>query len=605
MSKKQKIVEPSSTQPLLVEVAWEVCQQLGGIYTVIRSKVPHMVETWGDQYVLVGPYDSHKSPSEFEEAEPTGPVGEAVQALRQRGFEVHDGYWLISGRPRTILINPRSVYGRLGEIKYLLWEHHHIGLPDDPWLTDAVAAFGFLVQQFFEALLGARPASQPVIGHFHEWMAGSAIPEIRRANLPMGVVFTTHATSLGRYIAPNDPGFYDHLPLIDWAGEARRYGIEPQVLIERAAAHGSHVLTTVSDITALECEHLLGRRSDVVLPNGLNIERFVAMHEFQNLHKTYKDKINRFVMAHFFPSYTFDLDKTLYFFSSGRYEYRNKGFDLVLEALARLRGKIREAGLDRTIVFFLITQRPFRSINAEVLRWRAVMEEMRETCDSIKNQVGERLFESTAKGEAPPLDDLVDDVWRLRLRRMRLAWRTTRLPPVVTHDLTEEAGDEVLGQIRYTSLWNTADDPVKVVYHPDFIASVNPLFGMDYSQFVRGCHLGIFPSHYEPWGYAPLESAASGVPAITSDLAGFGSYLEKNMPDHESSGLWVVHRRHAGFEAAVEELAGRMFRFASLDRRQRIALRNQVESCADAFDWSNLGKYYAQAHAMALERTGH
>jgi glycogen(starch) synthase len=606
MAKSRKSAVPSSpAEPLLVEVAWEVAQQLGGIYTVIRSKVPHMVETWGDRYVLVGPYDPQKSPAEFEEAEPTGPIGEAVQALRQRGYEVHDGYWLISGRPRTILLNPRSAYERLGEIKFLLWDHHRIGLPGDHWLLDAVAAFGFLVQQFLEALVAAQPAARPVIGHFHEWMAGSAIPELRRASAPVSIVFTTHATSLGRYIAPNDPAFYDHLPLIDWSGEARRYGIEPQVLLERAAAHGSHVLTTVSDITALECEHLLGRRSDVVLPNGLNIERFVAMHEFQNLHKTYKDKINEFVMAHFFPSYTFDLDKTLYFFSSGRYEYRNKGFDLVLEALARLRTRLRREGADKTVVFFLITQRPFRSVSAEVLRWRAVMEEMRDTCESIKNQVGERLFEATAKSEAPPLDDLVDDFWRLRLRRMRLAWRTNRLPPVVTHDLVDEGGDDVLAQIRYTNLWNTADDPVKVVYHPDFIASVNPLFGMDYSQFVRGCHLGLFPSHYEPWGYAPLECAASGVPAVTSDLAGFGSYLEKNMPDHETSGLWVIHRRHVAFDQAAEELAQRMYQFTLLDRRQRIALRNQVESSADAFDWSNLGQYYAQAHAMALERTGH
>ena len=138
---------------------------------------------------------------------------------------------------------------------------------------------------------------------------------------------------------------------------------------------------------------------------------------------------------------------------------------------------------------------------------------------------------------------------------------------------------------------------------PDFIASVNPLFGMDYSQFVRGCHLGIFPSHYEPWGYAPLECAASGVPAITSDLAGFGSYLEHNMPDHTDRGLWVIHRRHSSFDQAAEELAQRMYDFALLDRRQRIALRNQVESSSEDFDWSNLGRFYAQAHAMALQRT--
>lgn len=51
----------------------------------------------------------------------------------------------------------------------------------------------------------------------------------------------------------------------------------------------------LSDITGFEAEYLLGRKPDVITPNGLNIERFAAMHEFQNLHKQYKDVINEFV----------------------------------------------------------------------------------------------------------------------------------------------------------------------------------------------------------------------------------------------------------------------------------------------------------------------
>jgi glycogen(starch) synthase len=590
--------------PHLFEVAWEVCQQLGGIYTVIRSKVPHMIERWGERYCLVGPYDPQKSPAEFEEAPADGPIGDAVAALRARGLDVRHGRWLITGLPRTVLLGPRSAADRLGEIKRLFWEHHRIGLPGEDRLTADVLLFGYLVHEFFWALAHERERLGPIIGHFHEWMAGSAIPELRHGRAPVAVVFTTHATLLGRHIAPNDPGFYDHLPSIRWESEARRYGIEPQVLLERAAAHGSHIFTTVSGITALECEHLLGRRPDLALPNGLNLERFVAMHEFQNLHLTYKEKINQFVMAHFFPSYTFDLDRTLYFFTSGRSEYRNKGFDLTIEALARLNHRLRAAGMDRTVVFFLITQRPFRSISAEVLRYRAVMEEMRRTCEAIEQQVGDRLFVATAQGEVPLLDDLIDDQLWLQLRRMRLAWRTHRLPPVLTHDLADENRDEVLQQIRTCNLWNTADDPVKIVYHPDFITFLNPLFGLDYSQFIRGCHLGIFPSHYEPWGYAPMECVASGVPAITSDLAGFGTYLLENMPDYQARGLYVVHRRGGNFDAAAGELAGWLTDFARLERRDRIALRNRVEGCSEQFDWSNLGRYYAEAHNLALRRAG-
>ena len=155
-------------------------------------------------------------------------------------------------------------------------------------------------------------------------------------NVPVSLVFTTHATLLGRYLAMNDPEFYNHLPFFNWLDEAINFNIESPVRIERAAAHGSHVFTTVSEVTARECVHLLGRDPDVVTPNGINNERFAVLHEFQNLHQEYKEKIHQFVMAHFFSNYTFNLDKTIYLFTSGRFEFRNKGFGLTLEALARL-----------------------------------------------------------------------------------------------------------------------------------------------------------------------------------------------------------------------------------------------------------------------------
>ncbi|HUU11025.1 MAG TPA: hypothetical protein VM431_10870 [Phycisphaerae bacterium] len=374
--------------------------------------------------------------------------------------------------------------------------------------------------------------------------------------------------------------------------------------MERAAAHGAHVFTTVSEVTALECEHLLGRRPDVLVPNGLNIERFVATHEFQNLHREFKEQIQQFVMAHFFPSYTFDLDRTLFFFTAGRYEYRNKGYDLVIQSLGRLNGEMKRAGIDRTVVLFLVTQRPCRSINAEVLRSRAVMEEMRHTCGQITKQLGRRLFEATVAGQAPPFEQLADDLLRLRLRRVSHAWRTRRLPRLVTHDLADEAGDEALNHIQQCMLFNLADDPVKVVYHPDFITSDNPLFGMDYEQFVRGCHLGIFPSWYEPWGYTPMECVALGVPAVTSDLSGFGTYLLEHVPDHRDQGLMVVRRRGATFEQAATELTGVLLEFLKMERRDRIAQRNRVESLSDQFDWKHLARHYDEAHQLALRRAG-
>lgn len=586
-------------RPLIFETAWEVCRQEGGIYTVLRSKAPFMVSQWGSRYHLLGPFDAETSPLEFEQTRLSGRVGRAVKALRSRGIDAHYGRWLVTGQPSTVLLNPRSVWDRLPEIKYLLWDHHGIATPPDDPLIDGVVAFGYLVEQFLRELTSQDDLHAPVLLHAHEWMGGSAIPEIRRSGLPVRMVFTTHATMLGRFLAANDPWFYDHVPFVDWQADASRFHIEPQVRIERAAAHSAHLLTTVSEVTSYECEHLLGRKPDLVTPNGLNIERFVAMHEFQNLHREYKELIQKFVMAQFFPSYTFDLDKTLYFFSSGRYEYRNKGFDITLEALARLNLMLKREVVDRTVVFFLVTRRPARNINPHVLQRVAMLEELRRNIDSMRDQFGHRLFKATARGAVPDYNTLVDDYWKLRLQRLLHAWNTPNLPPVVTHDLQED--DEVLRQLRYLRLINLPSDPVKVVYHPDFITPASPLFGMDYDQFVRGCHMGIFPSFYEPWGYTPLESIALGLPAVTSDLSGFGTHVQASIPEHEEMGVFVTPRRSEPFERSAQRLAEWLLAFCKLSRRDRIRQRNHVESCSDRFDWRQLGRAYVEAYTRAVD----
>jgi len=591
-------------EPLLFELAWEVCNQVGGIYTVLRSKVPSMVDRWGSRYCLVGPYNHATASVEFEEAPLTGAVGQAVKALRDAGITAHYGRWLVTGRPTVVLLDHLSIFGRLHEVKFLLWKNHNIPTPAADELVNNVVAFGELARLFLWAVSQKESPRRPIIAHFHEWMAGTAIPELRRDNWPGAIVFTTHATILGRYLAMNDPVFYDHLAFFNPDAEATKFNVDSQYRIERAAAHGAHVFTTVSDVTALECKSLLGRAVDILLPNGLNIARFERLHEMQNLHRVYKDKIHEFTMGHFFPSYSFDLDRTLYFFTSGRYEYRNKGLDLTLESLARLNHRLKQAGVKITVVAFIITKRPFKSINVHALHTRAMLDEFKEVTDQIKSQVGDKLFRAATEGKVPDLNSFVDDYWRLRLRRTIHAWKSNMPPGIVTHDLIDDRHDEVLNQLRTAQLWNHQHDPVKVIYHPDFISSTNPLWGMEYEQFVRGCHLGVFPSYYEPWGYTPLESIASGVPAVTSDLSGFGSYLLQLLPEHDQRGIYCIHRRYSSFHASADELADLMFRFCQLSQRDRIALRNAVESFAEHFDWHNLGKRYNEAHELALDRVG-
>jgi len=599
MPKKSK----PKINPILIEVAWEVCNQVGGIYTVIRSKAPAMMKNHSGNFCMIGPYVSKNIQAEIEPLNDVEDIfGQAAANLRKKGYDVMYAEWLITGKPRVVLLNPLIEEKVLNVLKYLLWKNHGIATPTGNLLIDQIIAFAFLTKVFLDELIKLR-GDQQVIAHFHEWMAGLPILDITREKMPVKTVFTTHATQLGRHLAINSPLFYAHLPFFSWEEEAKRFGVVTEAAIEYGCAQKCTVFTTVSEVTARECKHLLRRAPEVIVPNGLNIQRFEALHEIQNLHALYKENINEFVMGHFFQSYSFDLNNTLYFFTSGRYEYKNKGFDLTLEALVHLNEQLKEEKSDITVVMFFVTKREFTSIKPEVLQSKAVMEEIRQVCSAIQKQVGKRFFiESTMRQDQrlPDLNSFVDEYWALRYRRTIQTWKTKSLPQTVTHRLVNEEHDDIVRFITRRKLLNRPEDKVKIIYHPDFINSTNPLFGLDYSQFVRGCHLGIFPSYYEPWGYTPLECMASGVPAVTSDLSGFGDYLMKHMPDHEKGGMFVVERGKRTFDWSAKQLSAFLYKFLKQSRRDRIAQRNNVESYSSAFDWSNLIKHYEEAYELAI-----
>lgn len=590
---------------VLFEIAWEVCNQVGGIYTVIRTKVPAMVEKWDDNYYLLGPYFEKKASAEFEEITDLDDtnVGKTVRRLREMGYTVHYGFWLVTGKPRVVLFDLESINHELDTIKYNLWEKNRISTINTEPLVNQTLCFGEMVRIYLKEYAEENARREDISAQFHEWMASSGLPDLKRENVKVATTFTTHATMLGRYLAQNVDGFYSKLPFFDWEQEAKNYNIVTQASIERFAALSAHVLTTVSDVTARECEVFLGRMPDLVTPNGLNVVRFQAVHEFQNLHLKYKERIHEFVLGHFFPSYSFDLDKTLYFFTSGRYEFSNKGYDLTLEALARLNYKMVQANMDMTVVMFIVTKQPYYSVNPDVLQSRAVLNELQETCTAIEKEVGEKLFLAAASGvdhKMPDLNNFVDEYWRLRLRRTIQTWKTDKLPAFVTHDLKEEDG--ITDFCRKANLVNNERDRVKIVYHPDFISSTNPLFGLDYGQFVRGCHLGVFPSYYEPWGYTPLECVVRGVPTVTSDLSGFGDYIMQIMRDYENRGIYVINRKSQTYAQAADQMADILFKFVKMQRRDRIMQRNRVENISDVFDWMNLRSYYDTAHDLATKR---
>ena len=608
-------VDVSTDNRLLVEVGWEVCNQVGGIYTVLRTKSQITSRKYGNRYCLVGPYVEATADTEFEPLPLTGTFGRAVELLLERGVHAHFGRWLVSGKPQVILIDYAKHLDKLNQYKYFLWKDHGIETTDDREVNDVIL-FGYLVAELFEILceLLTPPAAHerslvpehdgialPILGQFHEWMGAAAILEIRRRGLKVASIFTTHATLLGRYLASDDHNFYSFLPQIDPGGSAHARGIHPRYAVERSAAASATVFTTVSEITGYEAQHFLGRAPDVLLPNGLNIQRFTALHEFQNLHAVSKQKIHDFVVGHFFPSYSFDLDRTLYVVTSGRYEYTNKGLDLYIEALARLNWRLKSTRQLATIVAFIITRAPNRGMNVDVLKSQVLFGELATTVRAISEQMRQKLLESVAMGRQPQTD-LLDEYAQVRLKRMTHAWRRRHLPAIVTHDMTYDAHDAVLGKLRSCNLVNLPDDPVKVVFHPEFLSSTSPLIGLDYDEFVRGCHLGVFPSYYEPWGYTPMECAALGVPAITSDLAGFGGYVQRTIPDHDQKGMFVLERRYKSFDESADQLATLMQNVLLAERRERIDLRNRVEALSAQFDWNELARNYWAAHELALTR---
>lgn len=589
----------SNKATLLFEFAWEVCNQIGGIYTVMKTKAPSMVERWGSNYFMVGPYNQHTSSLEFEKSEAPEVLRPAFERLAQKGIQCHFGHWLINGHPQAILIDYNACYQILGDIKYFLWADNGVSLEGNDGEVDAVVAFGHAIAELLEAV--SETSHKPIVAHFHEWMAGTALPRLRHKNTPVATVFTTHATQLGRYIASNDPNFYSNLPWINPDEAARYYTIWSKYAIERAAAHSAHVFTTVSEVTARESQYLLGRKPDFVLPNGLNTHQFAALHEFQNLHLKYKERIHEFVMGHFFPSYSFDLDRTIYLFTSGRYEYLNKGMDIFIEGLAQLNERLKTLPKPPTVVAFIITRAPVKSLNVTSLQNHLRFEELKATCHDLESNLCQRILDAAARGRMPTYEDLMTNEVQVRLKRAMLARKTSQWPPIVTHDMWNDGEDPVLRHLRHRNLLNAPSDPVKVVFHPDFV-TMSSLFSLDYEQFVRGCHMGIFPSYYEPWGYTPLECLALGLPTVTTDLSGFGAYVEHHVPDALQNGTLVLNRSKQSTGECINQLTSYLVKFCELNRRERIALRNRAERLTERFTWEVMAAHYHRAHAEALTR---
>uniref|UniRef100_A0AAZ3P7E4 Glycogen [starch] synthase n=1 Tax=Oncorhynchus tshawytscha TaxID=74940 RepID=A0AAZ3P7E4_ONCTS len=526
---------------VLFEIAWEVANKVGGIYTVIQTKARLTAEEWGENYFLVGPYVESNVRTQVELIEPTNPaLKRAIDKMNSSGCKVYFGRWLIEGSPYVVLIDVAFTAWNLDKWKKELWDNFSIGVPwFDREANDAVL-FGFLTAW----LLGevAQCEEPPhILAHFHEWLAGLGLALCRQRQLPVATIFTTHATLLGRYLCAGSVDFYNNLADFNVDKEAGDRQIYHRYCLERTAARCAHVFTTVSQITAVEAEHLLKRKPDIITPNGLNVKKFSAMHEFQNLHAQSKNRIQEFIRGHFYGHLDFNLDKCLFLFIAGRYEFSNKGADIFLEALARLNYLLRVNHSDVTVVAFFIMPARTNNFNVETLKGQAVRKQL---C-----------------GQLPDVS-------------------------------------KMLSKDDFTMMKRA----IFVIFHPEFLSSTSPLLPMDYEEFVRGCHLGVFPSYYEPWGYTPAECTVMGIPSISTNLSGFGCFMEEHIADPSAYGIYILDRRYRGVDESCNQLTSYLFQFCQQSRRARIIQRNRTERLSDLLDWRYLGRYYISARHMALAK---
>ena len=599
-------INPELVQDMLgyvFEISWEVVNKVGGIYTVIRSKSGVTVEELGDNYFLIGPYNREQCQTEVEILEPEDKVvQDVISSMRNEGLHVVYGKWLIEGNPKVILFDIESSRNFLDSWRKDLWDRCHIGIPHHDTECLNLLLFGGLVAWFMGTFNSKLNNDRAMMAHFHEWMSGIGLLFIRCRHHDVCTIFTTHATLLGRYLCAGNVDFYNNLENIDVEKEASDRQIYHRYCIERGSATLAHVFTTVSQITADEAEHLLKRKPDVVTPNGLNIIKYTALHEFQNLHAKSKEKIHEFVRGHFYGNLDFDLDKTLYFFIAGRYEYRNKGADLFLDAMSRLNQLLKSANSDATVIAFMIFPAKTNNFNVESLRGQAYLKQLRLTLSEIHDNMGKKLFDVAMSGKLPDGPELLEANDLTSLKRCLLATHNSRNAPIVTHNMLEDREDPILNNIRRLRMFNQKTDRVKIIFYPEFLSKVNPLFSIDYEEFVRGCHLGVFPSYYEPWGYTPAECTVMGVPNISTNLSGFGRFMDEHIDYPEFYGIYVIDRRFKSVKEITEQMSDQMYSFSKMSRRQRIILRNRTERLSDLLDWKNLGIYYQQARILALKR---
>ena len=534
----------------LFETSWEVCNMVGGIYTVLSTKSNVMRELLGDHYITVGPDVVKEAHETLYFVEDNELFPEWRERALAQGLKFRIGRWKIESSPIAILVDYTPLYQTKNEILGHLWEQYELDSIRGQWDYIEPVLFGYAAGQVIENFCNFNlPQASNIVAHFHEWMTGSGVLYLKEHCPQIATVFTTHATYLGRAISGNGLPLYDNLKTYLPSVMAMQFNVVSQQSMEQKAAKNADAFTTVSDITAQECEQFLYRKPDVVTKNGIDHTFRQDEAAFEEKRKATRAQILK--IAETLCGETID-PNCLMVLNSGRYEFKNKGIDLFIEALRRLN---EDKNLKRTVLAVI----------------------------AVPGNI------------AGPSKDL-----QHRLDGTNAIMGHTDFP--ATHHIFEYENDAILNTLRESGLQNDANDKVKVMFVPAYLNGSDGIFNLTYSEFLAAFDFSVFPSYYEPWGYTPLESVALGIPTLTSDVSGFGKFVQQECKGNEA--VTVVPRKQGDPNKVIDEIVSALRHFLSLTDKGADQITESALQVANKLLWKDLVVSYQKAWDIALEKSG-